>query len=103
MSTDEMASAVPGAFRLFPFACAAREEEERRTRALVAAAQQGSREAFERLLRENERAVYRMTLAALGRRQDAEDAAQETFVLAWRKLATFRGESSFRTWLLAIA
>ncbi len=33
----------------------------------------------------------------------AEDAAQETFIKAWRSLASFRGESSERTWLLRIA
>ena len=33
----------------------------------------------------------------------AEDAAQETFIKAWRSLASFRGESSERTWLMRIA
>jgi RNA polymerase sigma factor (sigma-70 family) len=33
----------------------------------------------------------------------ADDLAQETFVLAWRKLAQFRGESRFSTWLYRIA
>jgi RNA polymerase sigma-70 factor (ECF subfamily) len=36
-------------------------------------------------------------------REDAEDAAQETFVVAWQKLGGFRGEATFRTWLLTIA
>ena len=39
----------------------------------------------------------------LGDRHDAADAAQEAFVKAWRKLDTFRAESSFRTWLTRIA
>ena len=39
----------------------------------------------------------------LGDRHDAENAAQEAFVRAWRKLDTFRADSSFRTWLTRIA
>jgi RNA polymerase sigma-70 factor (ECF subfamily) len=41
-------------------------------------------------------------MAALGAREDAEDAAQEAFVLAWRHLPRFRGDATFRTWLLTI-
>ena len=36
-------------------------------------------------------------------REDAEDAAQEAFVVAWQKLGGFRGDATFRTWLLTIA
>jgi RNA polymerase sigma-70 factor (ECF subfamily) len=69
---------------------------------LVEAAQAGSREAFGELVTLHETVVYRTALAALARREDAEDVAQEAFVLAWRKLAGFRGDATFRTWLLAI-
>ena len=72
-------------------------------RALVAAACAGSREAFGELVGLHHRVVFRTALAALGRREDAEDAAQDAFVVAWQKLGGFRGESSFRTWLLTIA
>jgi len=48
-------------------------------------------------------AVHRATRAALGSPAEAEDAAQDAFVLAWRRLATFRADASFKTWLLAIA
>ena len=34
---------------------------------------------------------------------EAEDAAQDAFVLAWRRLGSFRGDASFKTWLLTIA
>lgn len=71
-------------------------------RALVAAAREGDREAFGALVSIHERVVVRTALAALGSREDAEDAAQDAFVTAWRKLEGFRGDSSFKTWLLTI-
>src|SRR5262249_50686586 len=48
-------------------------------------------------------AVYRAALAALGSPADAEDAAQDAFVTAFRRLDGFRGDASFKTWLLTIA
>ena len=71
-------------------------------RALVSAARAGDREAFGALVSIHERLVVRTALAALGSREDAEDAAQEAFVTAWRKLDGFRGDSTFKTWLLTI-
>lgn len=71
-------------------------------RALVEAAARGDREAFGDLVLLHERVAVRTALAALGRQADAEDAAQDAFLLAWRKLPTFRGDASFRTWLLTI-
>lgn len=71
-------------------------------RALVAAAARGDREAFGALVLLHERVAVRTALAALGRQADAEDAAQDAFLLAWRKLPAFRGDASFRTWLLTI-
>ena len=38
-----------------------------------------------------------------GSHAEAEDAAQDAFVLAWQRIASFRGDASFRTWLLTIA
>lgn len=69
---------------------------------LVVLARAGDRDAFGDLVLLHQRAAYRAALAALGSPEDAEDAAQEAFVIAWRKLPGFRGESSFRTWLLTI-
>jgi RNA polymerase sigma-70 factor, ECF subfamily len=71
-------------------------------RALVSAAREGDREAFSALVSIHERIVVRTALAALGSREDAEDAAQDAFVTAWRKLDGFRGDSTFKTWLLTI-
>jgi len=71
-------------------------------RALVAAAREGDRAAFDQIVSIHYRAAFRMALAALKRREDAEDATQDAFVLAWRKVSHFRGDSSFKTWLLTI-
>jgi RNA polymerase sigma-70 factor (ECF subfamily) len=69
---------------------------------LVDAARSGDREAFGQLVLLHERVAVRTALAALGQRADAEDAAQDAFLLAWRKLGSFRGHATFRTWLLTI-
>ena len=71
-------------------------------RALVAAAREGDRGAFEELVSLHYRSVFRTAMAALQRREDAEDVTQDAFVLAWRKVSGFRGDSSFKTWLLTI-
>lgn len=76
--------------------------DEPRVRALVEAARTGDREAFGELVVMYERVVFRTALAALGRREDAEDAAQDAFIVAWRKLRGYRGASTFRTWMLTI-
>lgn len=70
---------------------------------LVRRAQAGDEQAFAQLVERNRRAVYRAAYAALGSSEDADDVAQETFVAVFQKLQGFRGESSFKTWLLAIA
>ena len=70
---------------------------------LVARARQGDPAAFGELVERHRTAVYRAALAALGSHADAEDAAQDAFLTAFRRLDTFRGDSSFKTWLLTIA
>jgi RNA polymerase sigma-70 factor (ECF subfamily) len=70
---------------------------------LVRRAQAGDEHAFGQLVERNRRAVYRAAFAALGSAEDADDVAQETFVTVYQKLSGFRAESSFKTWLLAIA
>jgi RNA polymerase sigma-70 factor (ECF subfamily) len=70
---------------------------------LVRLAQAGDSHAFGTLVERNRTAVFRAALAALGSPAEADDVAQEAFVMAYRKIGTFRGEAAFRTWLLAIA
>jgi RNA polymerase sigma-70 factor (ECF subfamily) len=69
---------------------------------LVARARQGDPAAFGELVDRHRAAVYRAALAALRSPADAEDAAQDAFLLAFRRLDSFRGDASFKTWLLTI-
>lgn len=69
---------------------------------LLGAARSGDVAAFSELVRRHQGAVYRVALRMLGSEADAEDAAQETFVRAWRSIGRFRGESSVATWLYRI-
>ncbi len=95
-----LAEAVLGA-RMTPL----REDEDRRVveGRLVKAAQAGDLLAFERLYRENERRVFALCLRMSCDAALAEELTQEVFVRAWRKLGTFRGESSFSSWLYPLA
>jgi RNA polymerase sigma-70 factor (ECF subfamily) len=70
---------------------------------LVLLARQGDPDAFDQLVVRHQSAVYRAALAALRVPQDAEEVAQDAFVRAWSHLGRFRGDSSFKTWLLTIA
>ena len=70
---------------------------------LVARAREGDQAAFGELVRRHQAAVQRAALAASGSPADADDIAQDAFVLAFRRLKSFRGESSFKTWVLTIA
>jgi RNA polymerase sigma-70 factor (ECF subfamily) len=69
---------------------------------LVLQARQGDPDAFDQLVVRHQSAVYRTALAALRMPQDAEEVAQDAFVRAWSHLGRFRGDSSFKTWLLTI-
>jgi len=60
-------------------------------------------EAGRRFVRDHYPGVYRYLLYLTGRRETAEDLAQETFVQAWRYLDTFEGRCSLRSWLHRIA
>ena len=67
---------------------------------LVEQAQAGDLDAFERLVVLHQRAALQVAYVIAG--PDAEDAAQEAFVKAFRALGRFRGGSPFRPWLLRI-
>jgi RNA polymerase sigma-70 factor, ECF subfamily len=63
----------------------------------------GDRHEFSRLVEAYSNRIFRLALKILDDPQDAEDVLQETFIKAWRGLATFEGRSSLSTWLYRIA
>ena len=69
---------------------------------LIELARNGDRAAFGTLVERYQQVVFRAALAALRSREDAEEVAQDALLLAFRKLGSFRGEASFKTWLLTI-
>ncbi len=66
---------------------------------LVRRAQQGDREAFRALYREHVGRVYALCLRLTADPVQAEQLTQDAFVRAWERLASFRGESAFSSWL----
>jgi len=69
---------------------------------MIAAILSGDHQLFHELIRPYERSVYRMALSLLKNEAEAEDAAQEAFLKAYRNLARFRSEARFSTWLITI-
>jgi RNA polymerase sigma-70 factor, ECF subfamily len=69
---------------------------------MIASILGGNAHEFHNLIRPHERSVYIMALSLLQNEADAEDAAQEAFLKAFRNLAQFRGEAKFGTWLVSI-
>lgn len=69
---------------------------------LLARAQAGDQHAFGRLVRMHQRRVYACALQLLADSGEAEDAAQETFLRAYRAIAKFDGRSELSTWLYRI-
>jgi RNA polymerase sigma-70 factor (ECF subfamily) len=77
--------------------------EKRDESQIIASILGGNTHQFHDLIRPHERSVYIMALSLLQNEADAEDAAQEAFLKAFRNLAKFRGEAKFGTWLVSIA
>ena len=70
---------------------------------VVAAVLAGDRDAFRLLVERESASVVRVCYRVLGDLHEAEDAAQEAFVTAFRSLATWRGDGPFGAWLARIA
>ena len=70
--------------------------------AWVLQAQQGSDEAFTKLVEEHQTHVYNLCYRMLGEPESAEDAAQETFLRAYQNLHRYDQSRPFATWLLSI-
>src|SRR6201996_2929763 len=71
--------------------------------ALVERAKAGDTAAFEQLVRQYDRQIYRTALHITQNREDAEDITQDVFFKAFQKLDQFQGNSKFSTWLVRIA
>lgn len=69
----------------------------------VARAARGDRQAFERLYRRHVDRIFSLCARMVGDRTRAEELTQDAFVRAWEKLAQFRGDSAFGTWLHRLA
>src|ERR1700752_2407211 len=69
---------------------------------LVEQAKNGARAALEKLVLRHQAWVYNIAVRMVFRPQDAEEVTQEVLVKVITKLSTFKGESSFRTWLYRI-
>jgi RNA polymerase sigma-70 factor (ECF subfamily) len=65
----------------------------------IARFKSGDKNCFELIYSLHKRRVYSLCLRMAGDRPTAEDLTQEAFLLVFRKLKTFRGESAFSTWL----
>jgi RNA polymerase sigma-70 factor, ECF subfamily len=72
-------------------------------RAIVGAVLAGDRDAFRQLVEREGSTVVRACQRILGDLHEAEDAAQEAFVIAFRSLSSWRGEGSFGAWVGRIA
>ncbi|GGA71031.1 RNA polymerase subunit sigma-24 [Neiella marina] len=68
-------------------------------RALIAAAKNGNKAAYQQLYGQYVGQVYALALRLSGDQSHAEDATQETFIQVWQSLTSFSGEAKFSTWL----
>jgi len=69
---------------------------------LVARFKKGDQQAFELLVRKHKMTVFNTIYSIMGNIQEADDIAQEVFLKVYTKAGSFRGESSFSTWLYRI-
>src|SRR5882672_10543636 len=65
---------------------------------LVEAAQGGSREAFDELVRRTYVDTYTLAVRLTGNEEDARDVVQEAYLRAWKGIRRFRGDAAFTTW-----
>lgn len=62
----------------------------------------GNKEAFASIVERHKDNVYNLALKICGNREDAEEIAQDSFIKVYRSLKSFKGKSSFSTWLYRI-
>ncbi len=72
-------------------------------RELVTRAQRGDRFAFDQLVLRHQDRVFNAVFRFCGNQEDACDITQRAFILAYRKMAEFKGDAAFSTWMYRIA
>jgi RNA polymerase sigma-70 factor, ECF subfamily len=70
---------------------------------LIEKSKNGDTRAFAQLIKQHELKIYNLLLNMLSNKTVADDFLQETFLAAWLKIKSFRGDSEFSTWLHRIA
>jgi RNA polymerase sigma-70 factor (ECF subfamily) len=69
---------------------------------LIASSRKGDSDAFGELVRLHQQRVFRLAGRFFRRREDVEEAAQETFLQAWKKLDTYKAKAPFEHWLTRV-
>ena len=100
-SKDEAPGAPAPASDRVPYARAASADPTEAN--ALALAQAGDHQAFAQLYSLHKRRIYSLCLRMVGNVTEAEDLTQEAFLQLHRKIATFRGDSAFSTWLHRLA
>jgi RNA polymerase sigma-70 factor (ECF subfamily) len=75
----------------------------RNIQSIVARCQEGDLRAFTTLFQHHQKRIFDLACTILKNEEEAKDAVQDTFIAVFQKIGTFRGESAFETWLIAIA
>jgi RNA polymerase sigma-70 factor (ECF subfamily) len=78
------------------------DDLEGREATLVARCAQGDEIACAELVNEHQRMVFQLAYHLLGNREEALDVSQDVFLLVFRTLSRFRGQSQLRTWIYRI-
>jgi len=75
---------------------------EREDQEIIQKCLEGEKEAFNELVTKYGRRVFNLSYRLVGNRETAEELAQDIFLRVYVKLASFRGDSSFYTWLYRV-
>ena len=70
---------------------------------LVKKSLQGDTTAFEELVAQYQGKIYALAFRYMGNEEDAYDMSQEAFIKAFRSIRSFKGDSSFGTWMYRVA
>ena len=77
-------------------------EAKEQDRLLVDQARDGNQDAYRQLVERYQRRAHAIAVGIVGNHHDAEDLVQQAFLKAYKSLGSFRGQSSFYTWLYRI-